>query len=106
MQYFQALKIGQVRIKDATAKLKQYTGTAMPAIALKEMKDNIWEPVGEEYLAGLVEGQHGYMVCLCDKDGNAKAIATWFKKEDADRIVEKMKSDGLDVYVGKIKIPL
>jgi len=106
MQYFQALKIGQVRIKDATAKLKKYTGNALPAIALKESKDNVWEPVGEEDLAGLVEAEHGFMICLCDNEGNAKSIASWFKKDDANKIIEQMKSDGMDEYTGKIKIPI
>lgn len=106
MQYFQALKIGQIRIKDAAAKLKKYTGNAMPAIALKESKNNVWEPVGEEDLAGLVEGEHGCIICLCDNEGNAKAIASWFKKEDADKIISQMKNDGMREYVGKIKIPL
>ena len=106
MQYFQALKIGQVRIKDATLKLKKYTGNAMPAIALKESKNNVWEPVGEEGLGGLVVGEHGCIICLCDNEGNAKAIASWFKKEDADKIIAQMKTDGMDEYIGKIKIPV
>jgi len=106
MQYFQALKLGQVRIKDAAAKLKKYAGSAMPAIALKESKNNVWEPVGEEDLPGLVQGEHGYIICLCDNDGNAKAIASWFKKEDADKIIAQMKSDGMSEYTGKIKIPV
>ena len=106
MQYFQALKIGQVRIKDATVKLKKYAGNAMPAIALKESKNNIWEPVGEEDLGGLVLGEHGCIICLCDKEGNAKSIASWFKKEDADKIIAKMKGDGMEEYIDKIKIPI
>ena len=106
MQYFQALKIGQVRIKDATSKLKNYTSNALPAIALKESKNNIWEPVGEEDLAGVVVKEYGCMIRLCDNDGNAKSIASWFKREDADKIIAQMKSDGMDEYVGKIKIPI
>jgi len=106
MQYFQALKIGQVRIKDAAALLKKYTNNALPAIALKESKDNVWEPVGEENLAGVSVGPHGCIISICDKDGNAKAIASWFKKEDADKTVEQMKRDGMSQYVGKIKLPV
>jgi hypothetical protein len=106
MQYFQALKVGQVRIKDAAALLKKYTSNALPAIALKESKDNVWEPVGEENLAGVSVGAHGCIISICDKDGNAKAIASWFKQEDADKIVEQMKRDGMSQYVGKIKLPV
>jgi hypothetical protein len=106
MQYFQALKVGQVRIKDAATLLKKYTSNALPAIALKESKDSNWEPVGEENLAGVSIGQHGCIISICDKDGNAKAIASWFKKEDADKIIVQMKSDGMNEYTGKIKLPV
>ena len=106
MQYFQALKVGQVRIRDAATLLKKYTSNALPAIALKESKDSNWEPVGEENLAGVSIGQHGCIISICDKDGNAKSIASWFKKEDADKIIEQMKRDGMDQYTGKIKLPV
>jgi hypothetical protein len=106
VQYFQALKIGQVRIRDAATLLKKYTSNALPAIALKESKDSNWEPVGEENLAGVSIGQHGCIISICDKDGNAKAIASWFKKEDADKIIVQMKSDGMNEYTGKIKLPV
>lgn len=106
MQYFQALQVGQKRIRDATALLKKYANNAMPAIALKESKNSNWNPVGEENLAGLASGAHGFIICICDNDGNAKSIASWFKKEDADRMVEQMKRDGMDEYVGKIRIPV
>ncbi len=106
MQYFQALKVGQGRIKDAATLLKKYTSNALPAIALKESKDSNWEPVGEENLAGVSVGQHGCIISICDKDGNAKAIASWFKKEDADKIMEQMKRDGMNEYTGKIKLPV
>jgi len=106
MQYFPALKIGQVRIKDAATLLKKYTNNALPAIALKESKNAVWEPVGEENLAGVSIGPHGCIISICDKDGNAKAIASWFKKEDADKIVEQMRRDGMHEYIGKIKLPV
>ena len=106
MQYFQALKIGQVRIRDAATLLKKYTSNALPAIALKESKDSNWEPVGEENLAGVSVGQHGCIISICDNDGNAKAIASWFKREDVDKVVEQMKRDGMGEYTGKIKLPV
>jgi hypothetical protein len=106
MQYFQALKIGQTRIRDATTLLKKYTSNALPAIALKESRDGIWEPVGEENLAGVAAGPHGNVICVCDRDGNAKAIASWFKDEDTKKIVGQMRADGMAEYVGKIKLPV
>lgn len=106
MQYFQALKVGQARIKDAAALLKKYTNNSLPAIALKESKDGIWEPVGEENLAGVASGPHGNIICICDKDGNAKTIASWFSDEDTKKIVMQMRADGMSEYVGKIKLPV
>ncbi|MEM2855582.1 MAG: hypothetical protein QW416_00555 [Candidatus Nitrosocaldaceae archaeon] len=107
MQYFQALKIGQQRIRDATALLKRYVENAMPAIALRESKiDGVWEPVGEENYVGAVKQDNGFIICICDNDGNAKAIASWYNERDKDIIIEKMKKDGLSLYTKKIKIPL
>ncbi|RMF28615.1 MAG: hypothetical protein D6752_07375 [Candidatus Nitrosothermus koennekii] len=106
MQYFQALKLGQSRTRAAAALLKKYASSAMPAIALKENKNGIWEPVGEENYAGLVKQDNGYMVCICDKDGNSKAVAYWYNEEDAKKIIDIMSRDGFAIYTGKIKIPL
>lgn len=105
MQYFYALKIGQNRTKEAALLLKRYTDSALPAIAVKEV-NNTWEPVGEENYVGLVKQKEGYMICICDKDGNAKAVATWYSEEDANKILNKMIEDGFKVYEGRIRVPI
>jgi len=106
MQYFQALQIGQKRIKDAVSLLKRYTNNnALPAIALKENRGYGWEPVGEENLASIAEGEHGYIVCLCDSDGNAKAISSWYSKDEAERILANMVRDGISRYEGRLRLP-
>ena len=44
-----ALKVGQKRVNDAREYLNKFAnGKALPALALKDNKTNIWEPVGEE----------------------------------------------------------
>ncbi len=107
MQYFQALQVGQKRIKEAVALLKKYTNNnALPAIALKENKGYGWEPVGEENLASITEGEHGYIVCLCDADGNAKAISSWYSKDEAERILGSMVKDGISIYGGRLRLPV
>lgn len=108
MQYFQALQLGQSRIRDAVALLKRYTGSALPAIALKENRGGGrgWEPVGDENLYSIVEGEHGFIVCLCDADGNAKAIASWYAREEADGIAARMRKDGIHEYTGKVRLPV
>lgn len=106
MQYFQALQVGQARIRDAVALLKRYTTNALPAIALKESRGRGWEPVGGENLYSIVEGEHGFIVCLCDADGNAKAIASWYTKEEAYGIAARMRDDGIQEYEGKVRLPV
>ncbi len=112
MQYFQALQVGQTRIRDAVSMLKRYTGNALPAIALKESKGSGregkggWEPVGEENLYSIAEGDHGLIICLCDSDGNAKAIASWYSREEAEQITARMRNDGIQEYRGKVRLPL
>ena len=49
MQYFQALKMGQKRVESSRAYLNSVSNDrAMPALALRDNKTNVWEPVGEE----------------------------------------------------------
>ena len=57
MQYFMALKAGQKRVNDSREYLNKFAnGKAMPALALKDNKTNVWEPVGEENLYSVVNG--------------------------------------------------
>ena len=61
MQYFIALKVGQKRVSDAREYLNKFAnGKAMPALALKDNKTNIWEPVGEENLYAVVNGAYKF----------------------------------------------
>ena len=71
-----ALKAGQKRVSDAREYLNKFAnGKAMPALALKDNKTNVWEPVGEENLYAVVNGASGfvvtddggYILVLCDK---------------------------------------
>ena len=46
MQYFSALKIGQKRVEAAKECLNKFVDNqAMPALALKDTKSNVCEPV-------------------------------------------------------------
>jgi hypothetical protein len=107
MQYFTALKMGEKRVKVAQDLLARYTGTAMPALALKDNKDNKWEPVGEENLYAVVREEGGYMIALCDSRGIAKAIAQWFTEDTKNQIVERIRSEqNMQEYVGKLSLPI
>ena len=107
MQYFTALKIGEKRVKASQELLTRYAGHAMPALALKDNKDNKWEPVGEENLYALVKEDAGYMIALCDKNGIAKTIAQWFNDGVKEEIVAKLKSEhNMQEYFGKLSLPI
>jgi hypothetical protein len=107
MQYFTALKLGEKRVKAAQDLLTRYAGHALPALALKDNKDNIWEPVGEENLFAVVKEVNGYMIVLCDKNGVAKSIAEWFTEDTKDQIIAKIKGEqNMTEYLGKLSLPI
>jgi hypothetical protein len=111
MQYFVALKIGEKRVKEAQEFLSKFLGNdqnqAMPALALKDNKTNVWEPVGEENFYGIVKGDNGYLIAICDKNGIAKTVANWFTEEKKNEIENDLKTKaGLDKYYGNISLPV
>jgi hypothetical protein len=107
MQYFMALKIGEKRVKAAQELLSRYAGHAMPALALKDNKDNKWEPVGEENLFAVVKETNGYLIAFCDKSGIAKSIAQWFTEEIKNDIITKIKVEqNIKEYFGKLSLPV
>ena len=105
MQYFMALKLGQKRVSNAREYLNKFAnGKAMPALALKDNKTNVWEPVGEENYYAVVNGTSGfvvtddggYILVLCDNDGIAKTIAQGLSDEEKTSIINSLKSDNID----------
>jgi len=115
MQYFMALKLGQKRVNDAREYLNRFAnGKAMPALALKDNKTNVWEPVGEENYYAVVNGTSGfvvtddggYILVLCDKNGIAKTIAQGLSDEEKTSIIDSLKSDNIDEYLGDVSLPV
>jgi hypothetical protein len=79
----------------------------MPALALKDTKSNMWEPVGDENLLAVVKEEHGYMIALCDRNGIAKTIAQWFAEEKKDQIIRKFQEEqNIQQYFGKLSLPI
>lgn len=107
MQYFAALKMGEKRVKAAQELLTRYAGHAMPALALKDNKDNRWEPVGEEMLFAVVKESNGYMIALCDRNGIAKSLAQWFTEDVKNDIVARIRAEqNMQEYFGKLSLPI
>jgi hypothetical protein len=79
----------------------------MPALALKDNKDNYWEPVGEENLYAVVKETSGFMIVLCDKNGVAKSIAQWFTEDTKNEIIAKVRAEqNMSEYLGKLSLPI
>ncbi len=115
MQYFVALKIGEKRVKNARDYLDKLSNCqAMPALALRDNKSNVWEPVGEENLfAVLNEGggfvltdSSGYMIVICDKNGISKAIVRGLDSLRKDALVKMLQVDHIEEFKGNVILPV
>jgi hypothetical protein len=115
MQYFVALKIGEKRVNEAREYLNNLCNNqAMPALALRDNKSNIWEPVGQENLYAVLNDAGGYvlsnstghMLVICDKNGISKALVRSLDAERKDAIVARLKSDNIEEYKGDVVLPV
>ena len=115
VQYFAALKIGEKRVKTAREYLNKISnGQAMPALALRDTKSNVWEPVGEETLYAVLNDAGGYvlsdvsgfMVVLCDKNGVSKAIVRGLTAERKDVMIKTLQSDSILEHKGEVSLPV
>jgi hypothetical protein len=115
VQYFQALKMGQKRVQASRDYLNKLTNNkAMPALALRDTKSDVWEPVGEENYYAIVDESSGfvltdtsgYIVSLCDKNGFSKAIVQGVTKEQRDQLVAEFQKDNVPQFQGKVILPV
>ena len=115
MQYFQALKLGQKRVAETREYLNKITdGKAMPALALRDNKTNVWEPVGEENLYAFVDetagfvltDTSGYILALVDKNGTSKSIVQGITKEQKEKFEALFQVDNIVEYKGKVILPV
>jgi len=115
MQYFNALRMGQKRVQSAREYLNKLTDNkAMPALALRDNKTNVWEPVGEENLYAFIDESQGfvltdtsgYILALCDKNGISKTIVQGVTKEQKENIEKMLKDDNIPEYKGKVSLPV
>lgn len=115
MQYFSALRLGQKRVEKAREYLNKLTnGKAMPALALKDTKSNVWEPVGEEILYAIIDESSGfvltdtsgYIVAIVDNNGISKALVQGVSKEQKENLVELFETDKIPEFKGKVSLPV
>lgn len=115
MQYFQALKVGQKRVAIAREYLNKLTNNkAMPALALRDNKSSIWDPVGEENLYAFVDesagfvltDNSGYILALVDNTGTSKTIVQGVTKEQKENLIKVFQNDSIIEYKGKVILPV
>lgn len=115
MQYFVALKIGEKRVKETREYLNTLcNGNAMPALALRDNKTNVWEPVGQENLYAVLNDaggyvlneSTGYMIVICDRKGVSKALVRSLTEERKDAIIARLKSDNIEEHKGDVVLPV
>ncbi len=115
MQYFAALRKGQRRVESARQYLNKYAdGRAMPALALKSAKGNVWAPVGEENLYAFVDesagfvltDDSGYILALVDGEGYSKSIVQGVTQPQKEFLLQKFALDGIPQYKGKVTLPV
>ena len=115
MQYFQALQVGKKRVQASREYLNKLTNNrAMPALALRDTKSDVWEPVGEENLYAIVDESSGfvltdtsgYIVSLCDNNGFSKALVQGVTKEQRDQLLLDFEKDGIPQFKGKVILPV
>jgi len=115
LQYFSALRLGQKRVEKAREYLNKLTnGKAMPALALKDTKSNVWEPVGEEILYAIIDESSGfvltdtsgYIIAIVDNNGISKALVQGVSKEQKENLVELFETDKIPEFKGKVSLPV
>lgn len=86
----------------------------MPALALKDTKTNVWEPVGEEVLYAIIDESSGfvltdtsgYIVVIVDNNGVSKALVQGVSKEQKENLVKSFESDNIPEFKGKVSLPV
>jgi len=115
VQYFQALKLGQKRVTIAREYLNKLTNNkAMPALALRDNKSSIWDPVGEENLYAFVDesggfvltDNSGYILALVDNTGTSKTIVQGVTNEQKENLIKVFQKDNILEYKGKVILPV
>ena len=89
-------------------------GKAMPALALKDTKSNVWEPVGEENLYAFVDESSGfvltdtsgYIVAIVDNNGLTKALVQGVNQQQKEDLLKSFEADNIPEFKGKVILPV
>ena len=100
MQYFQAVQKGKQRAGKSQMKMFDAAGFGMLTLTTKKV-DGRFEPVGEEEFAAVIDSPDGYVAIIVDNDGYTKAQSKGLEKEEAMKIYQKLRDEGMPEYGGR-----
>lgn len=100
MQYFQAVQQGKARASKSQMKLFELAGFAMLTLTTKKIDGN-FVPVGEDDFVAVIKTRDGYVTVLVDDEGYTKAQSKAMEKDEAIKIFQKAKDDGIIEFTGK-----
>lgn len=102
MQYFQAVQKGRQRASKSQIKMFNAAGFGMLTLTTKKRADGVFEPVGEEEMAAVIESADGFVVIITDADGYTKAQSKVLTKQEAVKIYQKLTTDEkIPAYPGR-----
>ena len=99
MQYFQAVQKGKQRAGRSQMKMFEAAGFGMLTLTTKRV-NGVFEPVGDEELAAVIESPDGCVAIITDADGFTKAQSKAVSREEAAGIYEKLTGAGMPAYPG------
>jgi len=106
LDYFTAVQQGRARVKNSIDALQSVVGVCYPMLFLKIGVPD-WTPVGEEMLHSIVPGKNDTAaVVICDRDGNSKAMSTWFPAAKAREYSSALVAKGVPKFDGEVKLPI
>lgn len=104
MRYNEAAFIGQQRSRAAQMKLFDYAGFAMLTYTIKKSpQDEGFMPVGEDLFVCKAIYENNMIIYLTDEEGYAKAQTKPMSITEGEKILEKIISDGMQLYEGDLK---
>lgn len=99
MQYFEAMRVGKQRASKAQMRLFEAAGFAMLTLTTKK-RGGVFEPVGEEDRAAVIQIPDGFVALIADGDGCTKAQTKALGRDEAVRIHAELVKSGMAQFEG------
>jgi len=106
LDYFTAVQEGRRRVNKAINVLQEVAGPSYPMLFLK-LGVSDWTPVGDEMMCKVIPGkEETAALVICDAEGNAKAMSSWFPADRARTLAKSLGSREIPSFPGEVKLPI